>query len=409
MVKSTKSATPDKLIHRVTTVGRKIAAAQPRELAVGNIVRRVLGLIRDEAEEDRDEGDHSGISSEAGTDSRPQSPFNGTRTPLSLPRAEMAPSPSRSGQRPRGATEFATTPSGPSLRPGLPSAQTTQAGPSMLNIFSHPDFQSPQSSAPGSLSASTILGTKTAEASNRLRAEIIEGITEIVEELDKADEQIADYALSHIHADEIILTHTASLTVQRFLLKAASKRKFTVIVAEGYPNAHKDTHATVTGRPRASESTMTSKRFEKPLTAAGITVVLIPDSSVFALMARVNKVILGTHAVLADGSLIAAAGANLIAQAARFHKTPVVVLSGTFKLCPNYPYDPEAYIEYGDASRVFPYQDGELVENVGVKNPVLDFVAPSLVDLYITNVGGHAPSYLYKIIKDQYRDEDIDL
>lgn len=29
-------------------------AAQPREMVVGNIVRRVLGLIRDEAEDDRE-------------------------------------------------------------------------------------------------------------------------------------------------------------------------------------------------------------------------------------------------------------------------------------------------------------------------------------------------------------------
>lgn len=409
MVKFTKSATPDKLIQRVTDVGQRIAAAQPRELVVGNIVRRVLGLIRDEAEEDRDDEDHSGISSEAGSDSRPQTPLNGARTPLNLSRSEIPPSPNRTVQRSRGAAESSVASIGHSSRPGLPSAQTTQAGPSMLNIFSHPDFQSPQSSAPGSPSASTILGTKTAEASNRLRAEVIEGITEIVEELDKADEQIADYALGHIHADEIILTHTASLTVQKFLLKAASKRKFTVVIAEGYPNAHETTHATVMERHPHRENAMTSKQFEKPLTAAGVTVVLIPDSSVFALMARVNKVILGTHAVLADGSLIAAAGANMIAQAARVHRVPVVVLSGTFKLCPNYPYDPGTYIEYGDASKVFPYQEGDLVEKVAVKNPVLDFVAPKLVDLYITNVGGHAPSYLYKIIKDQYREEDIDL
>ncbi|KAL9621624.1 MAG: hypothetical protein Q9160_004016 [Pyrenula sp. 1 TL-2023] len=352
------------------------------------------------------------MSSEAGSDSRPQTPLNGTRTPLGLSRSDFPSSPGRTAQRSRGATESAAGPAIPLSRPTLASAQTTQAGPSMLNIFSHPDFNSSLSSTPGSPSASIMLGTKTVEASNRLRAEIIEGITEIVEELDKADEQIADYALAHIHADEIILTHTASLTVQKFLLKAASKRKFTVVLAEGYPNAHRTTHATLTGRNPSSDNvnpTTGPKAFEKTLTSAGITVVLIPDSAIFALMARVNKVILGTHAVLADGSLIAAAGSNLIAQAAKVHKTPVVVLSGTFKLCPNYPFDPETYIEYGDASKVFPYQEADLVEKVAVKNPVLDFVAPRLVDLYITNVGGHAPSYLYKIIKDQYRDEDVDL
>lgn len=43
--------------------------AQPRELVVGNIVRRVLGLIRDEAEDERDADFF--LASEAGSDSRP--------------------------------------------------------------------------------------------------------------------------------------------------------------------------------------------------------------------------------------------------------------------------------------------------------------------------------------------------
>lgn len=46
-------------------------AAQPREMVVGNIVRRVLGLIRDEAEDDRDA---EFALSEAGSESQPQTP-----------------------------------------------------------------------------------------------------------------------------------------------------------------------------------------------------------------------------------------------------------------------------------------------------------------------------------------------
>lgn len=46
-------------------------SAQPREMVVGNIVRRVLGLIRDEAEDDRDA---EFALSEAGSESQPQTP-----------------------------------------------------------------------------------------------------------------------------------------------------------------------------------------------------------------------------------------------------------------------------------------------------------------------------------------------
>jgi len=58
---------------------------------------------------------------------------------------------------------------------------------------------------------------------------------------------------------------------------------------------------------------------------------------------------------------------------------------------------------------VFPYQDGELREKVQVENPIFDFVGPECVDMYVTNLGGHAPTYLYRIVRDQYRDEDVDL
>ena len=54
MLRNVRATDVPKLIDKVQQVGRRLVAAQPKELAVGNIVRRILGLIRDEAEEDRD-------------------------------------------------------------------------------------------------------------------------------------------------------------------------------------------------------------------------------------------------------------------------------------------------------------------------------------------------------------------
>jgi len=44
------------------------------------------------------------------------------------------------------------------------------------------------------------------------------------------------------------------------------------------------------------------------LARSGIQTTVITDSAVFAVMSRVNKVILGTSAILADGGLKAVAG-----------------------------------------------------------------------------------------------------
>jgi translation initiation factor eIF-2B subunit beta len=296
----------------------------------------------------------------------------------------------------------------------------------MFSLLSHPTLSSSRGSpAPGSSSGPATPSLQQS-GSVDIRQEVIEGIGEIIDELGQSDEQIAGYALEHIHANEVILTYSSSTTVQRFLLKAASKRKFTVIHAESYPNNHDRVHALVTGNHNPNhhksshEEALTTEAFNKTLIASGITVIVIPDSATFAIMSRVNKVILGAHAILSNGSLVASAGTKLVAKAARAHHVPVVVLSATYKLCPRYPFDPEAYIEHGDISKILPYQDRELIRlqtttatttttdfaEIELENPTLDFITPDLVDMYITNLGAHAPGYLYRVIRDQYHDDE---
>lgn len=411
------------IIKRVQDVGRKLVLAQPKELAVGNIVRRILGVIRDEAEENRDADANDTI-----TDGRPQTLTRNRGPPFESHNVSSALAASsslmleglRSADPSMESVGFAEL-SGESnslARPALTSqASTTNTErpllKSMFSLLSHPRSNASSPTAtPGSQSPSgtSISASQSFEDATRdLRAEAGEAIEEIMEELDTVDDQIASYGLDHIYANEVILTHTSSVTVQKFLLKAAGKRKFTVIFVESFPNAHESVHATVAGSLKGDAGDSGPDRIHKSLTAAGITVVLVPDSAIFALMPRVNKVILSTHAVLANGSLVTASGARLIAKAANAHKVPVMVLAGVYKLSPIYPFDIDAFIEYGDTSKIIPYEDGELLEKVDVENPLHDYIPPDLVDLYITNLGGHAPSYLYRIVSDHYRAEDIHL
>lgn len=273
------------------------------------------------------------------------------------------------------------------LRPEGSERASSQPRPpltSMFSLLSHPEPEHSLPSTPGSQSPSGRIPSRG--PAKDVRAEVLEGINEIIDELGQVDDQIASYALEHIHSNEIILTHTSSTAVQKFLLKAAAKRKFTVIHAESFPNNHEATHATVSGHVSSEDENLSFESFQKPLIALGITVILIPDSAVFALMSRVNKVILGTHSVLANGGLVAAAGTRVIARAAKVHQTPVVVVSGVYKLSPVYPFDFDSLIEYGDAGKVLPFEDGDLVDKIDVQNPLYDYVPAELVDLYITNL-----------------------
>lgn len=91
-------------------------------------------------------------------------------------------------------------------------------------------------------------------------------------------------------------------------------------------------------------------------------------------------------------------------------------MTGIYKLCPTFVFDFESLIEYGEPGAVLGssyYGDEEegagMMDKVSIENPLNEYVEGELVDLFITNLGGHAPFSLGGIIADQYRSEDTDL
>lgn len=169
---------------------------------------------------------------------------------------------------------------------------------------------------------------------------------------------------------EIILTMGHSRTVEAFLKQAYKDREFTVIIAESAPS--------YLGHSLASS-----------LSPSGIPTLLIPDSSIHALLPRVTKVILGAHSVLANGGLFALSGSLACALAAKTHSKPVVVTTGQFKFAPAW----NLYHEYGAVDFQGPGAViGELgkgggggVEGVEVVDPYYDYIRPELVNLFVTN------------------------
>ncbi|KAG6468720.1 hypothetical protein ZIOFF_073413 [Zingiber officinale] len=98
------------------------------------------------------------------------------------------------------------------------------------------------------------------------------------------------------------------------------------------------------------------------------------------------------------------------------HFFVVVVL--LLQLCPLYPHNPELLLndfkcpsellDFGEFSDCMDY-DGQLGDSppIRVENPAFDYVAPKLVSLFITDMGGHSPSYVYRLIADYYSAEDL--
>ncbi|KAF8334232.1 uncharacterized protein EI90DRAFT_2915836 [Cantharellus anzutake] len=346
VVAAARFDTIDQLLETVRLVGKRLAEAQPRENSVGNIVRKVLKLIRDE---------YAAVTTLEEAQATLGVPKN------SSSREEFF----RTGQDPL--TGFASTSSvARFVLKGRPTAV--------------PGHRSAQS---GSETPDTMHSGDVNRKAQSIKPALIDAIQEVIDELETVYENISKNARDHIHSDDIVLTVGKSKTVESFFKAAARDRKFTVIVAETAPS--------YSGREMAAL-----------LADAKISTVLVPDSCLYALMSRVNKVVLGAHAVMANGGMFGISGSLLAASAAKDHSTPVIVCTGQFKLTPlwnlHYQY---ASVDLGDPEQVLNLSELEYnirEENVDILNPWFDYVKPELIDVLITNYGDHPPAYVYRYI-----------
>lgn len=202
--------------------------------------------------------------------------------------------------------------------------------------------------------------------------------------------QISQQALEHIHEHEVVLTFGRSATVLEFLKAASRKRKFSVIVARTAPS--------MDGRDTALA-----------LAREGIETTLVADEAVFALMPRVNKVLVGVRAVLANGGVLAQGGGHVLALAAKAHHVPVVVLSGLYKFTPLYPSeDQDTFADLNPPGKVLSLGEADKGPNaLVVNNPAFDYIPPELVALFISNRGPTMPSYIYRVLGEIYHPEDL--
>lgn len=335
----------DQLLDRVERVGRKLVLARPQELVIGNVVRRVLGLIRDEAEEDRGgNGDDS-----------------------------MSDVSALHGDEPNPISADASPPSRPPRIGLLTSTSSFHVPQSMFNLLANsPKLDRSSAGSPfarGS-GASTPMSHAQVANNSALRSEVIDGIEEIKDEISQVDDQIASFAEVQIHPGHRVLVYKPSPTVERFLVAAAKRRKFTVFIAGG----------TV---PKASEEPPYAA-LRKQLGKFGVNTINIAGSGITAYMATVNVVILDAQAVTANGSVIAVGGAAVVARAAREYSKTVIVLGGVFKLCPEDEPDLNALVQVGSPMDLVGY-DGHMVD-IDVETTTSEYIVPDLVDIYITNL-----------------------
>lgn len=217
-----------------------------------------------------------------------------------------------------------------------------------------------------------------------LREQLLDSLDELERELRHSAENVAAQGPEHIQSGDLLLTQGRSRTVEAFLKRAAqNQRTFQVLVAEGGPRCE-------------------GVQLAESLARVGIATTLVPDSAILALMPRVSKVILGTDCVLADGGLQAPCGSHALALAARHCAVPLLVCAPGATLSPQLPCSESAYQQLGSPEPLGPEpRSGALL-----LNPASDCVPPDLVPLLVTSAGGHAPSYVYRLLSEVYHPDD---
>ncbi|BFY99720.1 hypothetical protein BsWGS_02760 [Bradybaena similaris] len=226
-----------------------------------------------------------------------------------------------------------------------------------------------------------------------LKASVIEAVTELKTEIEGCVENIAALAPSYINENDIILTIGRSRTVEAFLKNAANKGiKFQVLVSEGAPFYQ-------------------GHEMAKNLATAKINTTLITECQIGTIMPRVNKVIIGTHSFMANGGLKAATGANITAVLAKEHNKHVIVCSSLYKLSPLFHTTPKhaSFNKLASPGELLDYEDAELLSKVEIIAPIFDYVPPELISMVVSNNGAQSVSYVYRLVKDFYHPDDVEL
>ncbi|GMH40245.1 hypothetical protein BSKO_08149 [Bryopsis sp. KO-2023] len=367
LVSQNKYTDAKSLLRAVRTLGIRFQAARPTEFAVGNATRRVMYMVREE---------HAIELKEA-----------------AQPIEEKTEEPE--------AADLLALHSDPVNFSALVSLRN------LLEPNSHKEELTTTSPVHSATPPNEKTPTKKKKVKTWKRKDmVIESINEFLNELDAIPNHVANQALDHIHAHEVVLTLGYSDTTFLFLESASKKRKdLRVIVAEGAPNY--DGH-----------------RMAKKLSEAGIQTTVIMDAAIFAMMARVDQVFMGCKTLLANGGVIASAGSHLVALAAKEHATPFVVLVGLHKLSPFYPSDPA--INLNDFRSAFDVADLEILaesrancipseemggghydaQKVDLVNPSSDYVPPDLISLFVTDQGGVTPTYVHRLLDEYYARQD---
>lgn len=201
--------------------------------------------------------------------------------------------------------------------------------------------------------------------------------------LSESIHKIAEIGAKRVPKKGVVLTHCHSSLVEEILKKAFDDgKRFEVISTETRPRFQ--------GRITA-----------KNLSEHGIPVTQVVDSAAMTYMNMVNLVLLGSDAVLSDGSVVNKIGSYPVALAAKEADTPLYVCTETYKFDPKTMMGDYEPIEQRAASEVWEKPP----DGVQIKNPAFEIVPPQYIHALITEQGVMSPHSVFEVTRRLFSED----
>lgn len=197
----------------------------------------------------------------------------------------------------------------------------------------------------------------------------------------------SSYAKSKLTNDDCILLYGSSSVAIRVLKDAYKRFPYLKVII-------------VDSRPK-----YTGKATLEKLSKIGIDCTYILINAVSFVMKRVTKVIIGAHALLANGYVMGSVGASQIALIAKAFNVPVVTCCETYKFCDKVQTDVFVNNELGNPdelkrdkfNNILSYLNNEENtnnssssndnKNINIINLTYDVTPPDLISCVVTDMG----------------------
>lgn len=197
--------------------------------------------------------------------------------------------------------------------------------------------------------------------------------TYIRDQIDVAGQAICNSLQQKIANGDVILTYGCSSLVYRILVESHnSKTRFRVIVVDAGPWRE-------------------GREMLRRLVSKGIQCTYVLISAASFVMREVSKVLLGAHALLANGYVMSRAGCSQIALLAHSYNVPVLVCCETHKFSERVQTDAFVYNELGDPDEFVSKGKGDISHwrsytNLTPLSLAYDVTPPDLVTAVVTEL-----------------------